>query len=243
MKVALTAMLKKTPAGAVDELTHQAATPKAFWNDESDMDTPRPNKQITFDGDHDHYLAYVSIGTNGANLETLIERCTEHEGMSGFPILWAQPGANGTGLITAETTYFRSINLVSSIFSNPSPDYNVSGIIQALVRGQAQLAPNVSVIGTWKKAIVIETPDMPAYYVLCTMYNGDNSDAAPLGWREHPAFKGLMLWNDDPSSNPIVGVNAQWRRYLGMGVWNRDAGAVAYIKSDNGSTWAEPTIN
>ena len=65
-------MIKKTPDSAVDELTKIAATPKAFWNDEDSMDTPRSNGQIDFDGDHDHYLAVgtaANIGTAGSDID------------------------------------------------------------------------------------------------------------------------------------------------------------------------------
>jgi hypothetical protein len=241
IKVAMSAMCTKAPAAAVDELTHLAATPKAFWNDESGQDTPRTNGQLTFDGDHNHYIAYTGIGTTGANLDTLISRVTEHEGMSGQPILWAQPGANGIGQISAETTYWRNVNLVSGLIGSPNPAYQNTGIIQALVTGLVKLGFNVAVRGTWKEAIVIETPDLPAYYILCTMHVAENSDLAPLAWREHPQFKGLQLWSDS-GSNPIIGLDAQYRRYLGMAVWNRDAGSVLYSYSGNSNTWAEPTF-
>ena len=88
-----------------------------------------------------------------------------------------------------------------------------------------KLGFNVVVEGTWKGAIVVSSPDIPAKYILCTMHVTEDSDLAPLAWREHPQFKGLMYWSDT-MSNPIIGLDAQYRRYLAMGVWNRDAGAV-----------------
>jgi hypothetical protein len=238
IKCALKNMCTKAPAGQVDELTSIAATPKAFWNDETSMDTPRSNGQISFDGDHDHYISTNGIGTAGANLDTLIAKVTEHEGMNGQVILWAQKGATAD-LIRAETTYFRAINLVAGLLGTPSPDFSAAGLIQALIRGVVSLGFNVSVFGTWKGAICVETPDLPSNYVLCTMHINENSDLAPLGWREHPQFPGLMLWSDS-GSNPIIGLDAQYRRYLGMNVWNRDAGAVWYNNAQ--STWAEPTF-
>jgi len=128
---------------------------------------------------------------------------------------------------------------VSALFSDPNVGYNSSGLIQALVRGQVALGNDVNVIGTWKNAVVIETPHIPNYYILATMYMGPNSSMAPLAWREHPQFTGLMLASQS-GENPIIGKDAQYRRYLGLGVWNRDAGAAMYTHSN--SAWTEPTF-
>lgn len=232
--------ITKTPSAKVDALTHKSATPKAFWNDESGMDTPRANGQITFDGDHQHYLAVASggsIGTNGSELDTLISRITEHEGMSGQICLWARTGTT-LNLITNESTNFRSYNLTSPLLPNAGEQYMESGIAQALVRAKSTLGFNINIVGTWKEALVIETPDIPAGYILATMFVDENSDLAPMGWREHPQFKGL--WIVEPNGgNPFIGKDAQYRRYLGLHVWNRDAGAVLYT---TGTSWVEPTF-
>jgi hypothetical protein len=71
------------------------------------------------------------------------------------------------------------------------------------------------------------------------MYKGDNSSMSPLAFRTHPQFRGLNLWSDT-SANPIIGADAQQRRYLGLGVWERSAGAVLYTGST--STYTEPTF-
>ena len=238
IKQAFAAMMTSAPAGKQDELTAIAATPKAFWNADG-VDVPRPNGQITFVNTHQHYISSNGIGTAGADIATLIAKVTEHEGMDGTPILWAQPGASGVGLIQAETTYYRGINLPPAIIGTPAPAFNQSGIIQALVTGFAKIGFNVTVVGTWKNAIVVSCPDIPANYVLCTMFIAENSPLAPLAWREHPQFKGLLLWSDS-GSNPIIGVDAQYRRYLGYGVWERSAGACWFNASN--ATWVDPTF-
>lgn len=235
-------MILKTPDNMIDELTRIAATPKPFWNDEESMDTPRKNGQITFDGDHQHYLAVAgaaSIGTNGADITNLLSLITEHEGMAGQPILWVQKGGTSSLLIQAETTYFRSVNHASGLFVDPNQGYGTSGIIKSLIKGSVTLGQDVDVIGTWKNAVVIETPHMPNGYILATMYTGQNSIKQPLAWREHPAFTGLNLFNEN-GGNPIIGKNAQYRRYLGLAVYNRDAGAMLYT---TGTEWVEPTLS
>lgn len=239
IKAAFQNMMTKAPAGAVDELTSIAATPKAFWNDESGMDTPRPNGQYTFDGDHDHYKVYNGVGSSGANLLALMALVHEHEGMSGQGILWAGPGSTGVGLIQAETTYYKPLIIQPQLLSSPGVPYNQGGAAQALVQGLFKLGFNVNIVGTYHRALVVETPDVPANYIAYTMYTGDNSELAPMGWREHPAFRGLLLWSDT-MSNPIIGLDAQYRRYLAMNVWNRDAGAVMFNSS--GGVWVEPTF-
>lgn len=234
-------MALKTPSSAIDELTHIAATPKAFWNDEASMDTPRANGQITFDGDHQHFLAVAAannIGTAGSELTTLLGKLTEHEGMDGQPLLWVRKGASPSTLIQAESTNFRSVNKVSALFSDPNSGYGTTGLVQSLISGSVSLGHDVDIIGTWKNAVVIETPHLPAGYVLATMYSGENSTKQPLGWRSHPSFKGLLLYSDS-NSNPIIGKDAQYRRYLGLGVWDRSAGAL--LKTD-GTSWTEPSF-
>jgi len=240
IKIMFEKMCTYAPAGAVDELTHIAATPKAFWNNDG-VDVPRPNGQITFANTHQHYLAVAgadSLGTSGAELTTLLSRVTEHVGMTGQPILWVRSAGTPSLAIQAETTYFRGVNRVSALFADPNPGYNISGFAKALLRGEVTLGNDVNVIGTWKNAVVIETPHMVDHYVLATVYSGDNSPNAPLAWREHPQFPGLMLASDT-GQNPIIGKDAQYRRYLGMGVWERSAGAVLYTHN---TSWVEPSF-
>jgi hypothetical protein len=239
IKQCFSAMCTKAPSAAVDELTSLACTPKAFWNDESAMDTPRTNGQYSFDGDHDHYLAYTSLSTN---MLTVMAKVHEHEGMNGGQgIIFCGPGATGINVLKADTTYWKPVMVTSDILGIVGPDFNRSGVVTPLIAGLKKLGNNIQIAGTYDRAIVVETPDLPTYYFLYVVVTGPNSNLAPLGWREHPQFKGLQLWSDS-GSNPIIGTDAQWRRYLGMSVWNRSAGAVAYIYSGNSSTWAEPTF-
>lgn len=231
--------ITKVPSPAVDEIRGITATPVPFWNDAEGMDTPRPNGQIIFTGDHQHFLAAnQTLGTNGANLDTLISLVTEHEGMSGQVLLFCRTGSTAN-MIRSETTNFRAINVNPGIISETGVNYSVSGFSQALIKGSVSLGYNIKVIGAWKEALVIETADIPENYIFATVYTGENSPGAPMGWRQHPTFKGLLLWNED-ENNPIIGQNAQYRRYLGVNVQNRDAGAVLYV---GGGAWVEPTFN
>jgi len=236
------AMLK-TPTARVDALDGLATTKKAFWNDEASMDTPRSNGQITFDGDHQHYnpvSAGGSIGSAGADLQTyLLDHIQEHRGLSGAQIIfWARYGTT-VNYIRNESTYFKGVHEASEILGLVNPSYNATGQTQALIASAKNLGYNIRIVGTWKDAIVISTPDIPANYIMATAYMGQNDQNSPMAWREHPAFKGLVI--EDPSGgNPIIGKDAQYRRYLGLGVNNRSAGAVLYTGD---TSWAEPSFS
>jgi len=239
VKEMFSAMATKAPSSRVDALTHIAATPKAFWNNEGSMDTPRPNGQITFDGDHDHYLAVATKDNlnSGAELDTLISRVTEHEGANGQVLLWACTGAT-INLIKADTA-FKPIKEISAILGAVNPEYNNSGFVQALINGTKVMGYNVKAVGTWKEAVVIETPDLPADYILATMYHGENHPSNPLAFRTHPQFPGLMLVSES-GNNPIIGADAQYRRYLGLGVNERSMGACLYVGD---TSWDEPSFS
>jgi hypothetical protein len=68
---------------------------------------------------------------------------------------------------------------------------------------------------------------------------GDNNVNNILGWRESPAFKGLVMMSPT-GENPIIGHNAQFRRYLSGYVNNRSAAAVLYTHSN--SAYTDPTF-
>lgn len=240
IKTFFTNMLTKTPSARVDCLTSIAATPKAFWNDEASMDTPRPNGQITFDGDHDHYILADSSGTVDADdLSELTGLVTEHEGMGNAQILlWLRKNSTELGQVKALTN-FRGIEGYSSLIGAINPDYSNTGIVQALVNSKSILGDTAAIVGTYKDALVIESPDIPSAYIGCTAYLGENSVDSPLGWREHPQFKGLIMASPT-GENPIIGQNSQYRRYLSGFVNNRSAGAALLFT--HSAAWAEPTF-
>ena len=231
----------KAPSAIVDCLDGMATEYKPFWNDEASMDTPRPNGQITFDGDHDHYKAVaVSATVTETEIDTnLISNIREHEDLNNGVtiILWARQGTT-FNYLSALSSY-KAVVAAPQILGNLNPAYLESGTAQALVTSMKNQSWNVNIRGTYKEAICIETPDLPAGYILATAYFGDNSNMNPVGWREHPQFKGLMLMS--PSGlNPVIGKDSQYRRYLGLGVQNRSAGAVLYTVD---TTWAEPSFS
>ena len=232
--------LTKAPAGVVDCLDGLATEYKPFWNDEASMDTPRPNGQLTFDGDHDHYnaVAVAATVTEDEVDDNLLSEVREHEGMNnGVTLaLWAAPGTT-FGYLEALDSYTAVVK-VPEILGSISPEYLKSGVAQALVTTMKNEAWNVNIKGTYKDAICIESPDIPAGYILCTATFGNNDKRNPLGWREHPAFAGMKLWSQS-GGNPLIGLDAQYRRYLGLGIRNRSAGAVLYTVD---TSWAEPSF-
>ncbi len=231
--------LMKTPNPRVDALDGKATTAKSFWNNDA-ADVPESNGQLTFASSHLHFNIQATIGTAGVNLQTyLLDHLMEHKWMSGGQIvLWVQSGATA-GLIKAETVNFRAVQQASEILGLLDPKYIDTGRAQAIITGAKFLGYNVKVVGTWKESIVIETPDMPANYILGTVFISENNKRSPLAWREHPQFKGLSL-QDPNGSNPLIGKNSQYRRYLGLGVNERSAGAVLFL--DAGGVWVEPTL-
>lgn len=238
VKQMFVAMCKNSPTARVDALTSIAATPKAFWNADG-VDTPRSNGQISFANTHQHYLSVAStgsIGSNGSELDTLISKITEHEQMNGLILLWAQTGTT-LNLIMNEATNFKAIKDIAAIIGAQAPNQQ-TGFVQALINGMKVLGYNVSARGTWKNAVIMEAPDIPSGYILATSYLGDSSDLKPLAFRTHPQFSGLMILSET-GQNPFIGQDANYRRYLGLGVWNRDAGACLYLTQGG---WAEPTF-
>lgn len=229
-------MLYKTPAAAADELTQIAATPKAFWNAEGGMDVPRPNGQVVFANSHQHYVAVATGGTLlDTEMDATIALVTEHENMNGQVIVWA---STATALKIKALTGFVAIKEVSALIGALNPSYQESGAVQALINGKKIMGYNVNAIGVYKNAVVIESADMPVGYIAVTHYAGEGSSEQPLAYRTHPQFPGLMIVEDN-GGNPFIGADANYRRYLGLSVWNRNAGAVLYVTAN---TWAEPTL-
>lgn len=232
----------KSPSARVDCLTALAATPNPLWAaGGTDSDIPRTNGQISFANTHNHYV-FVDVAdtTDDDDILPLMATVSEHEGMgSAQLLLWFRSGSTELNQLKA-LTHFRAIEGIAPLIGATNPDYQSSGIIQALVKSKKVLANSASVIGTYRESIVIETPDLPQYYVMCTAYFGDNNIGNVLGWREHPQFKGLMMASPT-GENPIIGSNAQFRRYLSGFVNNRSAAAVMY--THHASVWAEPSFS
>jgi hypothetical protein len=237
------AALLKTPTARVDALDKLATTPLAFWNDETSMDVPPANGQITFDGDHQHYIINPStadtLGTAGVTLNTLIGLVEEHYTEQHQVLLWVRTGGTPDLITQAETTYFRAINEPSQLIGAGAPFSN-SGLVQALLRTQTAVGGNIKAVGVWKNAVVLATPDMPDHFAMATAYFGPGDSRNPIVQREHPAFIGLKMVNAAGDGNPVVGRDAQYRRYVGFGVRNRSAGAVCYTHS--AASWTEPSL-
>jgi hypothetical protein len=232
-------MMTKTPSARVDCLTSIPATPKAFWNADA-ADAPRKNGQMTFTTSHDHYILVDASGTTDADdLYELMGLVTEHSDLNNAQlILWIRKNSTELSQVKALTGY-RAIEGLGALIGAINPNYGNTGIVQALVNGKKILGDSASIVGTYKEALVVESPDIPLYYIGCTASLGDNNINAPLGWRESPGFEGLQMVNPN-GENPIIGHNAQFRRYMSGYVNNRDAGAV--MLTSHSASWAEPTF-
>jgi len=229
------------PAARVDCLTAIAAAPLPLWAaGGTDSDIPRTNGQISFANTHNHYqFVDVADTTDDDDIQQLLATVMEHEGMGAAQlILWLRSGSTELSQLKA-LTKFRAIEGIAPLIGAINPAYQDAGIVQALVNSKKIMSNSASVTGTYREALVVETPDLPAYYVMCTAYFGDNNISNVLGWREHPQFKGLIMASPT-GENPIIGMNAQYRRYLSGFVNNRDAAAVMY--THHATTWAEPTF-
>jgi hypothetical protein len=231
----------KAPAARVDCLTSLAASPVPLWAaGGTDSDIPRTNGQISFANTHNHYI-YVDVADtfDDDDIQELLATVSEHEGMGNAQlILWLRAGSSEINQLKALTKY-RPVELTAPLVGAVNPSFTQTGIVQALVNGKKIMSNSASVIGTYREAIVVETPDLPNYYVMCTAYFGDNNMDNVLGWREHPQFKGLMMMNPN-GGNPIIGHNAQFRRYLSGYVNNRSSAAVMY--THHATVWAEPSF-
>jgi len=233
-----TNMCTKVPTATADCLTEELATPKAFWNDEASQDTPRPNGQIVFNGDHDHYnaVAVADVPTDD-EVGAIITHILEHEGFGDAQvILWAKQGGAALADLQALTSYTQIEGYASLLAA--MPNYQNTGVAQALIKAKQSLSRTAQAVGTFREAVVMQTPDLPDEYILGTAYLGENSPMAPIGMREHPQFRGLNMMSPT-GENPIIGHNAQYRRYLSGYVNDRSAGAVLFTGE---TTWASPTF-
>jgi hypothetical protein len=238
------AMLTKAPGAYVDALDGRAIGAKAFWNADG-VDIPRTNGQNSFLSSHNHYLLPAGADNTFTitDMKAQIAHITEHENMGNAQIVtFANTGAT-LNYIKAMTE-FRAVNDISSILGLINPAYQQSGIGQALITGGKILGFNVKVVGTVMESIVVECQDVPAKYIASVAFRPEmQNQQGPLGWREHPSYKGLFLYEPN-GNNPLVGTDAQYRRWLGLGVEDRSAGAVTYTGSgvSGTNTWAEPTF-
>lgn len=201
-------------------------------------DAPPEYKGRTFAGSHTHYLVSAAATVDGQDLEDVIEHVAHHgygvnageriillvhpdegktirgfrAGVNGSPYDFI-PAAGGVPYITSE-------NIVGSL---PSSDFN-----------------GLPVIGSFGKALVVETYDAWSGYVVAVAFGGVNSSRNALAIRSHvrPELKGLRLipgGNDKyPLSESLYGVG------VGFGVRNRGAAAVIQIK-ESGS-YEAPTL-
>jgi hypothetical protein len=230
------------PSARVDCLTSLLASPVPLWAaGGTDSDIPRTNGQITFANTHNHYqFVDVADTFDDDDIQQLLATILEHEDMGAAQlILWLRSGSSELSQLKA-LTKFRPVELTASLIGAVNPNFTSTGIVQALVNGKKIMSNSASIVGTYREAIVVETPDLPSYYVMCTAYFGDNNVSNVLGWRESPAFKGLVMMSPT-GENPIIGHNAQFRRYFSGYVNNRSAAAVMY--THHASVWAEPSFS
>ena len=83
------------------------------------------------------------------------------------------------------------------------------------------------VLGSYGRALVVESWLVPAGYLLATVTNGPNSQHNPIAFREHPTpnLRGLMIIAGSTAPEyPLV--DSRFVRGFGTGVRNRAAGAV-----------------
>jgi hypothetical protein len=128
----------------------------------------------------------------------------------------------------------------------PQHDFIPSALMPAYISNEFIHGPTpasdyqgLHVWGSYANALVIQTNFIPANYAVVLATGGPNSDANPVGFREHvnPAYQGLR---HIPGNGPYPIVDSFFAR--GFGVGTRHRGAAVAIQITANTTYTPPVI-
>ncbi|MDN4473567.1 hypothetical protein [Demequina zhanjiangensis] len=201
-------------------------------------DAPPEFKGRTFATGHNHYLVSGAATVDGQDLEDAIEHVAHHGygvGPGERIILLVHPNEG------AVIRGFRAGVNGSPFDFIPSaggvPYITTERIVGAVPAGEFNGLP---VIGSFGKALVVETYDAFAGYVVAIAHGGNNSTRNALSVRSHtrPELKGLRMIPGTDDKYPLSG--STYGIGVGFGVRNRGAAAVVQITASG--SYSAPTI-
>lgn len=235
-RLAMKALLEPASAGLRD-VNPEGQSIYSLYAGSAD-DTPPDYKGRTFASGHTHYLTSGAATIDGGDLEDVIEQVAHHGyGINageqiillvhpdqGKDVRGFRAGVNNSpyDFIPAQGSapYITSDNIVGQI---PAGSFN-----------------GLTVIGSFGKALIVETYDAFSGYVVAIGYAGANSPRNALALRSHirPELKGLRLIPGGNDRYPL----SESTYGLGVGFGVRNRGAAAVIQITASGTYTAPTI-
>ncbi|MEZ0354090.1 hypothetical protein [Mycobacterium sp. pR1184] len=226
------------PATQLNEWGH---TCYGLWN--GDGMVPPPYLGVTFAGDHKHYLTTASTVLDALDVENMLHHVKEH-GYGMHP---------ATQLVILLNPLDFDASLMSSwkagveyrTGQTPKWDFIPSALMPAWISNETIHGPipnaeynGLQVWGSYGGALVIQSNYVPRYYTAVVATGGPNSDANPVGFREHvnPAYQGLR---HIPGHGPYPLQDSFYVRGFGVGTRHRGAAVVAQITEN--LTYTPPT--
>ncbi|GFG73592.1 hypothetical protein [Mycobacterium botniense] len=225
------------PATVLNEWQH---TCYGLWNADGMVPPPFLGKKL--DGSHSHYLTTSS--TTLDPVENMIQHVYEH-GYGYHPatqlVLLLNP-------IDFDASQIASWKAGIEIRPGQAPafDFIPSALMPAWISNETIHGPipnsdynGLRVWGSYKNALVIQSYYLPQGYAIVAATGGPNSDANPVGVRQHvnPAYQGLR---HIPGHGPYPLVDSVFVRGFGTGTRHRGAAVVAQITTN--ASYTAPVV-
>lgn len=231
-----------TPTTQLNEWGH---TCYGLWS--NDGMVPPPYLGKTFDGTHTHYLVTGSTVIDSQDIEDMIKHVTEHGygTPSGATLLIL---ANPLDVEAATMTAWRAGVSYREGGPLPKHDFIPSALMPAWISDETIHGPvpkaeifGLQCWGSYGGALLIQSNYVPKGYVAVVATGGPNSDANPVGFREHinPAYQGLRHIPGHWVGYPLQ--DSFFARGFGVGTRHRGAAVVCQITA-NASYVAPTTI-
>ncbi|WP_232001831.1 hypothetical protein [Mycobacterium sp. 852014-52450_SCH5900713] len=226
------------PATQLNEWGH---TCYGLWS--GDGMVPPPYLGQTFDGTHTHYLTTASTVLDPADVEGMIKHVTQH-GYGTHPATQLVILVNPLDFEAAGISAWKA-GVEARAGQVAKWDFIPSALMPAWISAETIHGPipnaeynGLQVWGSYGGALMIQSNYVPRYYAAVVATGGPNSDANPVGFREHvnAAYQGLR---HIPGHGPYPLQDSFYVRGFGVGTRHRGAAVVAQI-TDN-LTYTPPT--
>lgn len=204
----------------------------------SSDDIPPQYAGRTFSSGHTHYLTSGAATVDGQDLEDVIEHIAHH----GFGI-----GSNERIVLLVHPDQGKTIRGFRAGVNSSPYDFIPSESAPAYLSTEfivGNTAPKefngLEVIGSFGKALIVESYYAFSGYVIGVAFSGANSTRNVLSLRSHPqaSQRGLNIIPGDTNAYPIV--NSYYELGVGFGVRNRGAAAIMQITASG--TYSAPTL-
>jgi hypothetical protein len=210
--------------------TNEQGTP-VFPLLNGDGTIPPPYLGRVFSGSHNHLITSGSASLDPGDVDTLLKHVTEHghADRAGSQLLLLVNETEGAIIRT-----FRAGQGVPPATYDFVPSAGSPPRISAeQVIGQTPPAKfqSLDVIGSYGKALVVESPHVPAGYLLTFVTGGSGSQSNVVLMREHPKseLRGLKLINPMGQRPDYPLIDSYYLRLFGTGIRHRSSAAVLQV--------------